>query len=230
VAASPVEHLGSEHVMEDLVPPQLVASKDPVLHEEVEHGGQCRDRDGCVLREIGRRVRDLRPGRGHEMSERRRGQVPLGGCETGHRSLEMIGDDSPGTAEPLERVKPQRCGTTCALRLPHALHDDLEVRSLDAAAIALPVRRAVAANAGADCTGAHLADHRAHERLLDRQVFTGQLGEAPDGPNDRCARTRVVEPFEPEDVSVQRGHPAEEPVEAGKRVFADRQNRVDAER
>ena len=40
MSAAPVEHLGGEHVVEDLVAARLVAPEDPAVRECREHGQQ----------------------------------------------------------------------------------------------------------------------------------------------------------------------------------------------
>ena len=60
-----------------------------------------------------------------------RAAIPAAPGERRDRPLEVIGHDLSRTAELLERRGPQRRRPRRTLDLPHALHDELEVRRLD---------------------------------------------------------------------------------------------------
>ncbi len=84
--------------------------------------------------EVGDIVGDLRPRGRDEMVEEPRGNVLLLGGELRHRAFEVLLDDVLGTAERVERLGAQGSRTRRPLLVPEALHDELEVRRLDARA------------------------------------------------------------------------------------------------
>ena len=69
-----------------------------------------------------------------------------------------------------------------------------------------------------------------YQRALDADVFPGQLREPLDRADDRRTRGAVVEPLQPEDVSIQRRDPSEKPVERREGVLPDHKDRVDPKR
>ena len=121
-------------------------------------------------------VRDLRPGRRHEVVEEPRGDVLLLGGELGHRALEMLLDDVLRAPEALERLEPKDVGAGRALLLPQPLHDELEVRRLDpravVAALDRPERR------------------RAPARSARRRPRRGRARRAPARPRPRRPSAR----------------------------------------
>ena len=98
-----------EHVVEDLVPVRAVdAVHDAVPGKGREHAGERLLRHVRVFREIRRAMRDLRPGRRHEMLEELRRHVLLLRRETRERVLEVVAHDRRRTAERTQRLEPQR--------------------------------------------------------------------------------------------------------------------------
>ena len=142
----------------------------------------------------------------------------------------MVGDDPSRATEPLECREAKHVGTARAFDVPKTLHDDLEVRGLDTGCGAVPVRHAVAAKTVPDPPAPDLAGDGQYQRVLDADVLPGQLGEPLDRADDRRTRGAVVEPLQPEDVSVQRRDPSEKPVERREGVLPDHKDRVDPKR
>ena len=60
------------------------------------------------------------------------GDVLLGRRQRRERVVDMRVDDPLGTAQRHERVQAHRRGARALLVLPQSLHDELQVRSLDA--------------------------------------------------------------------------------------------------
>ena len=76
--------------------------------------------------------RDLPAARGHEEAERGGGGVALVGGELVHGVVEVPMDDRVRAAQTAQRLQPQLLGAGGELFVPEALHDELQVRGLDA--------------------------------------------------------------------------------------------------
>ena len=172
-------------------------------------------------------MRDLRPGRRHEVVEEPGGDVLLGRRQLGHGSLEVLLHDVLGAAEPIERLDPHSARPAGALLVPQALHHELEVRRLDAGAVCGALDRAEPAERRLDLACTDVVQHALDEIGVDRHVLVGELGEALDRTDDRCASGLTVEPIEPERVPEETGDATGEAVELRQRVLAERHQHVD---
>ena len=109
----------------------------------------------------------------------------------------MIGDDPPCASQTLERAKSQRIRAARTLDVPQSLHHRLQVRSLDAACMAVRVRDPFPANAVLDPFSLDLTDHRSDKAGVDRDDLARELREPLDRANDRGACAVMIEPLEP---------------------------------
>ena len=230
VAALPAEHSSGQDVVEDLPPAALVGTQDAVARERGRDPGDLAGRGNGELREVGRLVRDLRSGWRDEMVEQPRGDLPLRRAERRDRPLEVIGNHLCGAAELLECRRTQRRGARRTFDLPHPLHDELEVRRLDAASAVVALGDSEAAGAELDLPGAHAVQHTLDEHVLGDDLLALHLAPALQRADDRRPGGRSVEPVEAKDVREQARDVALEPVEPRERVFAQRQKDVDAQR
>ena len=109
------------------------------------------------------------------------------------RPLEVIGHDLAGAAERIERLDPQRRRPRRALDVPHALHDELEVRRLDAARRPVFLDRSDASGAELDPPRADAVQDALDEHVLGDDVLALEFassaraaGRSP--PGLRCGR------------------------------------------
>ena len=114
MARAPVEDRRREDVVEDLVaaavePPRRRWDRsedaDVVSRQVLENGRHRGFRLLRVVRQVGDRVRDLRPRRRDELAENHCRHVLLGRFEGCHRFVEMRLDDPLRAAQPLERLE-----------------------------------------------------------------------------------------------------------------------------
>ena len=76
----------------------------------------------------------------------------LGG-QLSHGAFEMLFDDLLSSAQTIERLDAKHIGAGGALFLPQPLHDELEIRRLDACAVFSALHRAEATESGLDLSG-----------------------------------------------------------------------------
>src|SRR5438132_13453926 len=81
-------------------------------------------------------MRDLRPGGRDEVLEHPRGCVLSGTVEAGDRAIEVLAHDRSSAPELDERRGAQDGRAPVALLVPEPLHDELQVRRLDAIRLA----------------------------------------------------------------------------------------------
>ncbi len=230
VAAFPAEHGAGQDVVEDLPPPALVGAQDAVTRERGRHRVDLAGRGTGELGEVGCLVRDLGARRRDEVVEQPGRDRPLRRAERLDRPLEVIGHDLSRAAELLERRGPQRRRPRRTLDLPHALHDELEVRRLDAVGAAVSLGDSEAAGAELDPAGTDAVQHALDERVLGDHLLALELAPALQRADDRRPAGRSVEPVEAQDVREQARDVPLEPVEPRERVLAQRQKDVDAQR
>ena len=131
-------------------------------------------------------MRDLRPGRRHEVVEEPRGEIAVA-CRRGPRApLEMLLDDLLGAAELRERRGAQDVRAALALDLPEPLQHELQIRRLDAARPLAFLDEPAAGEVPLDPAGGDLVEHRLDELVLGRRPRAR-----------RAPRTRAAAPRSP---------------------------------
>src|SRR5262249_28505558 len=125
------------------------------------------------------------------------------------RSADVLADDGAGAADLPERGEAQLARAAFALALPQPLEHELEVWRLD------------------PTIGRCFVEHRLDERLLRRELLSGELAVAAERPEDRRPPRPAVEPVEAEQVREQLWDPAGELVELGQGVVSQREQDVD---
>ena len=123
----------------------------------------------------------------------------------------MLADDGARAADRTERREPQLARAGLPLALPQPLEHELEVRRLHAG------------------VGRRLVEHRLDERLLGRELLTGQLAVAGERAENRGLPCLAVEPVEAQQVREELGDPSGELVELREGVVAQREQDVDAQ-
>ena len=142
----------------------------------------------------------------------------------------MLFDDVLRASEPLERVRAEDVRAHRPLLVPDALHDELEVRRLNARAVVRGLDGAEPAQRGLDLARTDLVEDAPDEPGLDRHCDAGELGVALDRAHDRGPRGLAVESIESKRVREEAGNATREAVELGERVLAQRDEDVDPER
>ena len=183
------------------------------------------------LREVGRLVGDLRPGRRDEVVEEPRSDVALRGRQRLDRALEVIGDDLARTTELVERRGAQRRRAARALDVPEPLHHELQVRaprSPRARPFPLVGSRPARPSSIRPVPTPSSTSPTSASSIVTVVAF--ELAPALERLDDRRATGGAVEVVEAEDVAEQVRDRRLEPVERGERVLAQREQHVDPQR
>ena len=207
VPRAPREHRLREDVVEDLVAhgaALVERAQDAPVGEHREHRREHVLRHLAEVREVGRLVRDLRPGRRDEVVEEPRRDVLLLRRELRERTLEVLLDDVARASQPGERRGAERVRSRRALLVPEPLHHELEVRRLDPFAGLVP-STAPRPPRAARSARTDLVQHALDELRLDRDRLAGELAEALDRPHDGRARRLAIEAVEPQRVREDTG-------------------------